>query len=146
MISGNLSGNLLPTKQELEAAAASLLDNSVAPLQSLLGKPVYLAFAYPSVNGAGANCLPANSASCLDWTALSQPATDRAEIALNLQLQADIYEALMAAVNTRPWVSGVVSRGYYPPTLLQDKSASVHGKPAGDVLWYWYQRFLGIVR
>ena len=146
MISGNLSENLIPTKQELEAAAASLLDNSVAPLQSLLGKPVYLAFAYPSVNGAGANCLPANSASCLDWTALSQPAADRAEIALNLQLQADIYEVLMAAVNTRPWVSGVVSRGYYPPTLLQDKSASVHGKPAGDVLWYWYQRFLGIVR
>ncbi len=146
MISGNLSENLIPTKQELEAAAASLLDNSVAPLQSLLGKPVYLAFAYPSVNAAGANCLPANSASCLDWTALSQPATDRAEISLNLQLQADIYEVLMAAVNTRPWVSGVVSRGYYPPTLLQDKSASIHGKPAGDVLWYWYQRFLGIVR
>ncbi len=146
LIAGHLSENLVPNKQELEAAAASLLDNSVAPLQSLLGKPVYLAFAYPSVNGAGANCLPSNAASCLDWTALSQPAPDRAELNLNLQLQADIYEALLAAVNTRPWVSGVVSRGYYPPTLLQDKSASIHGKQAGDVLWYWYQRFLGIVR
>lgn len=146
MISGSLSENLLPGKPELEAAASSLLDNSVAPLQSLIGKPVYLAFAYPSINGAGANCLPANSGSCLNWTALSQPALDRAEITLNLQLQADIYEVLMAAVNTRPWVSGVVSRGYYPPTLLQDKSASIHGKPAGDVLWYWYQRFLGLVR
>jgi hypothetical protein len=146
MISGNLSENLLPNKQELEAAAASLLDNSVAPLQSMLGKPVYLAFGYPSVNGAGANCLPANSATCLDWTVLNQPTTDRAELNLNLQLQADIYEVLMAAVNTRPWVSGVVARGYYPPTLLQDKSASIHGKPAGDVLWYWYQRFLGLVR
>lgn len=146
LISGHLSENLLPGKQELESAAASLLDNSVAPLQSLLGKPVYLAFAYPSVNGSGANCLPSNAAACLDWTALSQPAPDRAELTLNLQLQADIYEALMAAVNTRPWVSGVVSRGYYPPTLLQDKSASIHGKQAGDVLWYWYQRFLGLVR
>jgi hypothetical protein len=146
MISGNLSENLLPNKQELETAAASLLDNSVAPLQSMLGKPVYLAFGYPSVNGAGANCLPANSATCLDWTVLNQPTTDRAELNLNLQLQADIYEVLMAAVNTRPWVSGVVARGYYPPTLLQDKSASIHGKPAGDVLWYWYQRFLGLVR
>lgn len=146
MISGSLSENQNPGKAELEAAAASLLDNSVAPLQSLIGKPVYLAFAYPSVNGAGANCLPANSPTCLNWTALNQPTTDRAEINLNLQLQADIYEVLMAAVNTRPWISGVVSRGYYPPTLLQDKSASIHGKPAGDVLWYWYQRFLGIVR
>jgi hypothetical protein len=146
MISGSLSENQIPSKSELDAAAAALLDNSVAPLQSMLGKPVYLAFGYPSVNGAGANCLPANSASCLNWTALNQPTTDRAELNLNLQLQADIYETLMAAVNTRPWVSGVVSRGYYPPTLLQDKSASIHGKPAGDVLWYWYQRFLGLVR
>lgn len=146
LISGNLSGNLIPSKPEMEAAAASLLDNSVAPLQALIGKPVYLAFAYPSANGGGANCLPANNGACLDWTALSQPTTERAEININLQLQADIYEILMSAVNTRPWISGVVSRGYYPPTLLQDKSASIHGKPAGDVLWYWYQRFLGIVR
>jgi hypothetical protein len=146
LISGNLSGNLLPTKAELESAAASLLDNSVAPLQSVIGKPVYLAFAYPSINGAAANCLPSTSATCLDWTALSQPNADRAEINLNLQQQADIYEILLAAVNTRPWVSGVISRGYYPPTLLQDKSASIHGKPAGDVLWYWYQRFLGLVK
>ncbi|RJP53192.1 MAG: hypothetical protein C4583_05145 [Anaerolineaceae bacterium] len=146
MISGNLSQNLIPTKPELEAAAASLLDNSVAPLQSMIGKPVYLAFAYPSINGSGANCLPANSGTCLDWTTLNQPTADRAELRLNLQEQADIYEILLAAVNTRPWVSGVIARGYYPPTLLQDKSASTHGKPAGDVLWYWYQRFLGLVR
>ncbi|MFZ5855538.1 MAG: glycoside hydrolase family 113 [Chloroflexota bacterium] len=146
LISGNLSTNLVPSKSELEAAAASLLDNTVQPLQSMLGKPVYLAFAYPSANGAAANCLPLSSGACMDWKALSQPNADRAEIQLNLQLQADIYEILLAAVNTRPWVSGVIARGYYPPTLLQDKSASIHGKPAGDVLWYWYQRFLGLVR
>lgn len=146
MISGHLSANLLPSKSELEAAAAALLDNSIQPLQAMLGKPVYLAFGYPSINGSGNNCLPANSATCLNWSALNQPTVDRAELQLNLQQQADIYEVLLAAVNTRPWVSGVVARGYYPPTLLQDKSASTHGKPAGDVLWYWYQRFLGLVR
>jgi hypothetical protein len=146
MVSGALSENPTPTKEELATAAAQLLDNSVGPLQSLVGKPVYLAFAYPSASGATKNCLPANSGTCLDWKALSQPSADLPEIAINLQLQADIYEALFAAVNTRPWVSGVVARGYYPPTLLQDKSASVHGKPAQDVLWYWYQRFLGLVR
>ncbi len=146
MISGTLIEKPVPTKEELAQAAAVLLDNGVAPLQALVGKPVYLAFAYPSASGATMNCLPANSASCLTWKSLSQPNMDLPEVALNLQLQADIYEALFAAVNTRPWVSGVVSRGYYPPTLLQDKSASIHGKPAGDVLWYWYQRFLGLVR
>ena len=146
LVSGNLVEKAAPSKEELAQAAAQLLDNSVGPLQSVLGKPVYLAFAYPSASGATQNCLPAQSAACLDWKALSQPNADRSEIAINLQLQADIYEALFAAVNTRPWVSGVVSRGYYPPTLLADKSASVHGKPAQDVLWYWYLRLLGIVK
>lgn len=146
LISGNLAEKTTPTKEELAQAASQLLDNGVGPLQSVLGKPVYLAFAYPSASGGTQNCLPAQSNSCLDWEALSQPNSDRTEISLNLQLQADIYEALFAAVNTRPWVSGVVARGYYPPTLLADKSASVHGKPAQDVLWYWYQRLLGIVR
>ncbi|MEW5938617.1 MAG: hypothetical protein AB1750_03045 [Chloroflexota bacterium] len=145
MISDSLSESASPTRDELTQAAASLLDNGVGPLQSLIGKPIYLAFAYPSATGATRKCLPASSSSCLTWTALSLP-NDLPEIALNLQLQADIYESLFAAVNTRPWVSGVVARGYYPPALLQDKSASTHGKPAQDVLWYWYQRFLGIVR
>jgi hypothetical protein len=62
---------------------------------------------------------------------------------VNLQLQSDIYEAMLTAVNQRQWVGGIVSRGYYPPTILQDKSASIHGKPAGDVVWYWYPRLLG---
>jgi hypothetical protein len=146
LISGSLSESPSPSKQEMETAAAALLDNGVAPLQSMLGKPIYLAFGYPSVNGSTANCLPANSAICLKWDALNQPTADRAELSLNLQLQADIYEVLLAAVNVRPWVSGVVSRGYYPPALLQDKSASIHGKPAGDVIWYWYRRFLGLAQ
>jgi hypothetical protein len=34
-------------------------------------------------------------------------------------------------------------RGYY---ALQDKSASVHGKPAADILWYWFPRLLGVVK
>ncbi|MBV6395522.1 MAG: hypothetical protein HFACDABA_01098 [Anaerolineales bacterium] len=146
LISGNLSENAAPSRDELAQASAQLLDNGVGPLQAVLGKPVYLAFAYPSIYGATKNCLPAQGAACLDWKALSQPNAERGEISLNLQLQADVYEALFAAVNTRPWVSGVVSRGYYPPTLLADKSASVHGKPAQDVLWYWYQRLLGMIR
>jgi hypothetical protein len=29
---------------------------------------------------------------------------------------------------------------------LQDKSASVHSKPAADILWYWYPRMLGLVQ
>jgi hypothetical protein len=37
----------------------------------------------------------------------------------------------------------VVSDGYYPPISLQDKSISIHGKPARGVVWFWFGRFLG---
>jgi hypothetical protein len=50
------------------------------------------------------------------------------------------------AINARSWVSGFVSRGYYVPAALQDKSASIHGKPASDLLWYWFPRLLGNIK
>ena len=53
---------------------------------------------------------------------------------------------MLNAINTRPWVGGIISRGYYPPAMLQDKSASVHGKPAADLLWYWFPRLTGAVK
>ncbi len=51
---------------------------------------------------------------------------------------------MLLAVNDRDWIGGVVSRGYYPPAILEDKSLSIHGKPARGVLWYWFPRLLGI--
>jgi Glycoside Hydrolase Family 113 len=58
----------------------------------------------------------------------------------DLQSQVDQYTALLNVVNQRSWIEGFVTRGYYPPTVLQDESASVHGKPAGQVLAYWFDK------
>jgi hypothetical protein len=121
---------------DLKASAGQLLDNDVYAFQKALGKPVILAAAYPSVNGA-ANIT-------LTYQALIQPGTAQAQV--NLQAQQDVYQALMIAVNERAWLGGFVSRGYYPPAALQDGSASVHGKPAENVLWYWFGRFTGAVK
>jgi hypothetical protein len=35
-------------------------------------------------------------------------------------------------------LSGIISKGFYPPTRLNDNSSSIHGKPAQDILGYWY--------
>jgi hypothetical protein len=77
---------------------------------------------------------------------LSRPNADIGTASLNLQTQADIYEAMLTAMNSRQWISGFISRGYYPPAALQDKSTSVHSKPVADILWYWYPRLLGKVQ
>jgi hypothetical protein len=66
-----------------------------------------------------------------------------ADPSTNMTEQMDAYNAIMMALNDRPWLLGVVSTGYYPLLSLQDSSASVHGKPASGVLWYWFPLFLG---
>ncbi len=120
---------------DMTTSAGQLLDTDIQPFQTTLGKPVILAAAYPSADGAGGATFPAQ--------ALFKPGTTQAPV--NLQAQAEVYQALLRAVNERAWLGGFVSRGYYPPAALQDASASVHGKPAEDELWYWYGRLLGVV-
>jgi len=141
-----LSTSQTATKTDYANEAGRLLDNEVAPLSSLLGKPVVLAVSYPSAAGAASGCIPNGGGGCADFTELSQPNPDNASVNLSLQTQADVYEAMLNAVNARPWVAGFVSRGYFTPVALQDKSASVYSKPTADILWYWFPRLLGTVR
>lgn len=135
------------TKTDYINEAGRLLDNEISPLLSLLGnKPVIIAASYPAAVGAAGACVPNGAGGCLDFNALSRPNADISAASLSLQTQADIYEALLTAVNGRQWISGFVSRGYFMPVALQDKSASTNGKPAANVLWYWYPRLLGTIR
>jgi len=62
----------------------------------------------------------------------------------NLQEQAQAYQSILLALNESEWIAGFISRGYFPPAALQDESSSVHGKPASDVLKYWFPRLLGV--
>jgi hypothetical protein len=141
-----LSDASSPNKTDLTNEAGRLMDTNVSPLASLIAKPIIIAVAYPSVDGAANGCLSNGQGGCLHWAQLNPPNFDASSASVNLKLQSEMYEAMLTAVDARQWVGGVVSRGYYPPTILQDKSASVHGKPAADVLWYWYPRLLGTVR
>ncbi|MCS7010047.1 MAG: hypothetical protein NZL98_01585, partial [Anaerolineales bacterium] len=129
-----LSHSNTATPDEMAIAAGLLLDSEVLPLQERLGKPVILAIAYPSVDGAAQAWMP--------LPLLLQPGNGQGQV--DLQEQADIYQALLMAINQRPWVGGFVSRGFYPPVIVHDTSATVYGKPAAGVLWYWYPRLLGL--
>ncbi len=134
-----------PSIAELESEAARILDSQILPFKETLGKPLVLGVVYPSADGSSLGCLAdPNGEGCLSWESLSQPNPDNPYLTLDLGEQADIYEALLRAVNARDWIDGFVSRGYYPPTQLRDKSASIHGKPAGEVLRYWYPRLTGL--
>ncbi len=129
-----LAATAIASVEEMKYTTGNLLDSIIQPYQSLLGKPVILAVAYPSGDGSATVSIP---------TSLTL-VPGNTQYPVDLQEQADIYQALLAAINERDWVSGFVSRGYYPPAVLHDASSSVHGKPAADILWYWFPRFLGL--
>lgn len=139
------SAPLAANGQDLEAMkneAGRRLDEDVLPFLTRIGKPVIVAIDYPSARGASLGCVPAGGG-CLDWAALQPIYPDDPAIPLDLQGQADLYQVMLQTVEGREWISGFVSRGYYPPVALMDKSSSVRGKPAADLLWYWYPRLLG---
>ena len=125
--------------EALRAEAARLLDNFIQPFALNYQKPLIIAMGYPSADGAMTGCLSGLEGGCLPFSSLSQPNPDNPSVTLDLAEQAEIYAAMLAVVNERDWIAGVVSRGYYPPTTLADKSLSVHGKPAEQILEFWFQ-------
>jgi hypothetical protein len=132
------------TVEEMAAEAGKILDKDVKPFSKALNKPLTLAIAYPSALGGSSACVPDADGKCLKLERLAQPDPDISTVILNLDEQAMAYSAMLLAINERDWISGVVSRGYYPPAILEDKSTSIHGKPARSVLSYWFPRLLGI--
>lgn len=141
-----LSDQANPDKGSMLTEAGRLLDENIFPYQSQINKPLIIGLSYPSSTYSATGCIPGAGSACLDWTALNRPNADITTVSLDLQQQFDIYDTMFNAVNARSWVSGFVSRGYYSPAVLRDKSASVHGKPAADLLWFWYPRLLGNVK
>ncbi|HCC78099.1 MAG TPA: hypothetical protein DEP80_00625 [Anaerolineae bacterium] len=131
---------------DLQIKAAELLDSEILSFQTTFQKPLVISIAYPSITGAAKACIPDEMGGCLDWSVLNQPNPEINSVELNLQAQEDAYLAMLNAVNDRSWISGFISRGYYPPAALQDQSVSINGKPTADLLGYWFPRLLGVIR
>lgn len=141
-----LSDQGSPNKADMTVEAGRLLDDNIAPVQVQVNKPFIIGLSYPSSSSSATGCIPNGNGGCLDWKALSRPNADVNNVNLDMQQQVDIYDAMFNAINARSWVSGFVSRGFFSPAVLLDKSASVYGKPAADLLWYWFPRLLGNIK
>ncbi len=142
LFSPELSPSSSPTQDELVGTIGTALDGDINSLYQQINKPVLLGVDYPSTNGAYAGCVPTGDA-CISFEALSssQPVTQTLQVVL--QAQVNIYNAFFQAVGTRDWLAGFVSRGFYNPVAIQDASPSIYGKPAADVVGYWFPKLLG---
>ncbi|HWQ84456.1 MAG TPA: hypothetical protein VN363_07820 [Anaerolineales bacterium] len=134
-----------PTAEEIAGEAGRLMDLNVNPVLNRFNKPVILGVEYASADGGGSYCINDGQDGCADPDSLLPTLPDQPGVTLDLQEQAVVYSGVMAALHSRPWISGVFARGYYPAAPLQDKSASVHGKPAQSVLESWFTAWIPVV-
>lgn len=133
------------TPAELQSQVEFLLDSEVLPMQKTFQKPLIIAVAYPSIKGTEKACISNGGSGCLEWSSLNRPNPIINSVQVDMKAQEDAYLAVLNAINTRSWITGFISRGYYPPVSLQDYSASINGKPASGLLRDWYPRLLEFI-
>ncbi len=126
----------------MQTAAGAALDQLIQT-PGLAGKPIELSVEYLSIDGGATACAPRADGSCRPASDFVGGADADPDLGIDLGEQALAYNALLLEATQRPVIQGFYARGYNPIVALQDKSASVRGKPARDMIWYWYQRLTG---
>ncbi len=112
------------------------MDSLVQPIAQQYSKPVIIGINYPSSSIALNGCMDIN-AKCLKYQT-----SQLADSTVDLDLQSRIYNAAVIASANRDWVIGFIARGFNPLVVIKDQGSSVFGKPASDVLWFWYHFIL----
>jgi hypothetical protein len=138
-----LSGGPTPTVNDLAINAGGFLDTRILPVQQRFQRGVLIVPAYLSADQSATQCLKRDDGQCYSFEDFNPDRLDAARYTLDLQEQADIYNGLLTAVNSRPWIAGFFAYGYHPAAALRDKSISVRGKPAEAVLSSWYPKLQG---
>jgi hypothetical protein len=115
-----------------------LLNTQVYPLCEKTEKPIFLGLGYPSVTEGVLGCLMVDEACSNDGLFLP---SETSSSSIDLDLQVAIYNILLPIVADQDWVAGMSIRGYNPVVTVMDGSSSIAGKPARDVIWYWFAGF-----
>lgn len=119
--------------EEVKNHIGLILDEKISPLFGANPKPVYIGFSAPSIAQEGSSDLMQTNGKIIYPQNLGSFSGE-----VNLEYQALIYNAFMNEIIEREWIKGMVARSFYAPLKLTDASISINGKPAMDVLWYWY--------
>lgn len=138
-----LSDEADATLAEMQEAAGLALDRLISNTE-LEGLPLLLSVEYLSIEGSAMACAPFPDGSCRSPETFDEGRAPDPDLAVDLRAQADAFNAMIAEASRRPEISGFYARRYNPAAALHDLSASVNGKPARDVLWYWFQRITAV--
>jgi len=135
--SSALTSSISPSIDDLKYQFTQILDQSIYKIYSRFQKPIIIGIKYPSIDGSASDCTNYDNP-CLDL--VESRSFDN--LLIDIYEQADIYTAILDTIIDRDWIIGVVSQGYYPAVMVKDASISVRGKPAIDVLSYYYNKVI----
>jgi hypothetical protein len=122
------SPNLLNSNNLIESFGQQL-DTLVFPIVEKYGKSIIIGINYPSNTNSLTGCVDING-SCLSIA--------HDTYLVDTAIQAKIINSAIVNSFSRSWVAGFVSREYYPYIKDHGSGPSISGKPAYDVLWFWY--------
>lgn len=105
------------------------LDTMVYPICDKFQKPIIIGLEVPSNESAYIGCTEIG-----DYCAF-RPASQNS---INLSNQSIIYNAVSVTSFSKDWIAGLISRGYDPYLRSQDAGSSIYGKPAYEVVWFWF--------
>ncbi len=132
-----------PEFDALQDQAASALQDVFAAHPIFSQKPLILVVEYLSLYASQTGCAPTVDESCRPASDFQHGAIADPDLVVNLEGQTEALNAVLLAAYARSEIGGFYVRGYDPTMPMQDKSASVNGKPARDLLWYWFPRITG---
>jgi hypothetical protein len=136
-LESELTLNTSPSIVEIKDRIKEIFDRSIYNLVANNVKPVVLGINYASIDGSASNCYSLGTA-CTEFLAIDSTQ----DAIIDLAEQADIYKAVLDAALERDWITGVISQGYFPAAIVRDASPSIRGKPAMEVLSYYYNEVI----
>ena len=134
-IDAPLSSDGQPNVEAIADTFRNVIEEQIYPLYEQTNLPIILALAYPSTTDALQGCLLVDDICSNDGLFLPSEVT---QSTVDLDLQVQIYNKLLPIAASLDWVSGISIRGYNPVVSVMDGASSIAGKPARDVIWYWF--------
>ena len=118
---------------DVRSGFSSILNTTIYNLYATYQKPIILGIDYPSIKGSASNCQNFSN-SCEEFI----ESQNNAFVSLDLNGQAQIYQALIEEAIQHNWIYGLVSQGYNPSVTVLDNSRSIQAKPASTVLAHYF--------
>src|SRR4030065_685926 len=104
--SAQLAQQPIASLNEMQAQANSIINQDILPFQQQVGKPIISPILYPSIDGGSMGCIAILAGGCFDYDLLNLPNPDIPELVVNLQDQANAYNAVLSAINDNDWITG----------------------------------------